>query len=320
MPNKSIRKRISTLIRELWFKTTMFFRFHWAPAFLIALLTAMVGYWALYLFPSVDHQSAQLALNTEVESLATLLGITLVGVTILWSQATGEEARLRELRPKYYELLRTGGNPNHTGAPVIEVLRADYLKKIRARTLPRKVFQYNHPKYRTHRDLFIDLCRLSEVVHEYCGMGKIFETLENDLRSLRVSEDDITDKILVTWYDLKSDASEVLGLVNDILTPGNATVYFELEGGQELADKIWDLTLLQHVETSLVRIARFKTFRSVWFRFGFGIYVLAIVAGLLTIAANGVANWRALFTISMIFGLASVVFTICFVHVLLRSE
>lgn len=170
---------------------------------------------------------------TEVESLATLLGIMLVGVTILWSQATGEEARLREVRPKYYELLRTGGNPAHTGSPVIERLRLDYLRKIKARSLPRQVFQYEHPKYRTHRDLFMDICRLSELVHEYCGMEKIFEILESDLKSLRFPEGEITDKVLVTWYDLKSDASEFLELVNEILTPGNATVYFELEGGQD---------------------------------------------------------------------------------------
>lgn len=116
--------------------------------------------WARYLLPRADYQSAQWALSTEVESLATLLGIMLVGVTILWSQATGEEARLRELQPKYYELLRTGGNPAHNGPPVIEQLRLDYLKKIKARSLPRQVFQYEHPKYHKHRDLFVDMCRM----------------------------------------------------------------------------------------------------------------------------------------------------------------
>jgi hypothetical protein len=321
MSRKSFSKKISARVRELWFNVTLFFRFHWFPLFLIALVSGIAGYWTHYLLPSVNYQSAQWAVSTEVESLATLLGITLVGVTILWSQATGEEARLRELRPKYYELLRTGGNPNHTGIPVIEKLRVDYLKKIRARTLPRQVFQYEHSKYHTHRDLFVDICRLSEVVHEYCGMGKIFETLESDLKGLRFPGDEITDKILVTWYDLKSDASQVLGLVNDIISPGNATVYFELEGGQELADKIWDLTLLQHTETSLDRVARFKQFRSVWFRLGFGIYVVAIVTGLLAVSATTrEINWQPLFIGSMILGFASIVFTICFVHALVRSN
>jgi hypothetical protein len=242
-------------------------------------------------------------------------------VTVLWSQAAGEEARLRELLPKYYELLRTGGNAGHDGPPAVETLRLDYLDKIKRRSLPRTVFPYKHEKYRKHKDLFIDICRVSELVHEHYGLGKIFEKLEDDLKSLRLSEEQITDKVLVTWYDLKSDPLEFLGLVTDIFHPGNNTLYFELEGGGEFVDKVWDLTLLQHTEPSLQRVKRFRQFRSIWFRTGFSVYVLAIVTGLAALSSTtSVSTWRPLFVVSMILGFGAVAFTIMFVHALLRSD
>lgn len=285
------------------------------------LVAGITAYWSRYLLPRVDYQSAQWAISTEVQSLAALLGIMLVGVTILWSQAAGEEARLIGLLPKYYELLRTGGHPAHKGPPVVERLRLDYLGKIKARSLPQEVFPYKHSKYREHRDLFLDLCRLSELVHEYYGIRGIRNSVENDLKEVGFGEDEIVDRVLVRWYDLKSDTVEFLELVTDIFHAANSTFYLQIESGTNLVDRIWEFTLLQHTEVSLKRIEQFRKFRGIWFRLGFGVYMLAIVLGLATASViTGLDSWRPLFVASLLLGLAAVLFTIVFVHVLLRSE
>jgi len=321
VPRTSLTKRFKDFLGERWFRMGLFFRFHWWVALLVLLVGGVWAFWWRGILPYADYQSAQWALSTEVQSLAALLGIILVGVTILWSQAAGEEGRLRELQPKYYELLRSGGDSSHVSPTVIEELRMDYLKKIKERSLPREVFPYKHGKYHKHKDLFVDVCRVSELVNEYFGLGKLFDTIETDLKSLRFSQDQVTDKVLVTWYDLKSDSREFLELVTDIFHPGNNTVYFELAGGQNLVDRIWDLTLLQHTETALARSKRFNYFRTVWFRLGFALYVLAITIGLLALSGTTSKTvWRPPFAAAITLGLSAVIFTILFVHILLRSE
>jgi hypothetical protein len=147
------------------------------------------------------------------------------------------------------------------------------------------------------------------------------DTIERDLKELGFTETEITDGVFVRLYDLKSSSLEFLELVTDIFHPGNNTLYFELDGGRSLADRIWDLTLLQHTETSLNRVKQFRQFRSVWFRLGFGVYVLAIVTGLTAVSATTkLSMWRPLFIASLLLGLTAVVFTVIFVHGLVRSE
>src|SRR5579872_5203875 len=102
---KSPSKRLRQRTADVWLKIRLFFRFHCFALGLILLITAVGSYWATRLFPHTDFQSAQWALSTEVQSLAALLALMLAAVTFLWSQAAGEETRLRDLQPKYYELL-----------------------------------------------------------------------------------------------------------------------------------------------------------------------------------------------------------------------
>jgi hypothetical protein len=182
MPKQSLPKRLQSFFQDRWFKLKLLVRFHWPALFLIILIVSIAAYWSRFLLPRADYQSAQLTMSTEVQSLAALLGIMLVGVTILWSQATGEEARLMELQPKYYELLR-GSDPAHNSPPAIERLRLDYLKKIKGHSLPRQVFPYKHPKYPRHRDLFLDICRLSDLVHDTAAWDRRWTRLKETSRS-----------------------------------------------------------------------------------------------------------------------------------------
>jgi hypothetical protein len=321
MPKKSLRRRLQSFVQDRWSDATLFFRFHW-PAILIISVLALVGaYWVARLSPRTDVGAAQWALSTEVQSLAALLGIMLVGITVLWSQAAGEETKLASLVPKYYELLKNGGDPVYVGPPVIEVLRKEYLEKIRTRKLPRTVFPYKHDKYRSHRDLFVDMCRLSELVHEYFGLQDISDNVESDLKSLRFSEEEITEKILVEWYSLKSDAAGLVELITDFLHPGCTTIYNELEQGDKFIDKIWDLTLTERAETSVSRVKTFKMFRGIWFRIGFGTYVVAIAIGLAALSGTTVNSpWKPMFVVSIALGFLAIAFTVVFVHKLLRSE
>jgi hypothetical protein len=306
-------------VRNKWFNTTLFFRFNWPPLLLTALLGLLVAYWWRYLLPNADLQSTQWTLSAEVQGLAALLGIILVGVTILWSQAMSEEARLRELQHIYYELLRTGGKEKHVGMPFIEALRRNYLAGIKARALPRDVFPYEHRKYQTHRDLFMDICRLSQVVFEHYGLPSNSEEIQNDLKGLAFSENEITDKVLVAWYDLKSDAAEFLELVTDIFHPGKTTLY-ELEGGGDFGMKVWDETLKQNTETSLERLKRFHRFRSIWFRSGLAVYVLAIATGLIALSATSATLWRPWLIAAMLLGFLALGFTVVFFHQLVRAK
>jgi len=305
--------------RDKWFNTALFFRFNWPPILLITLLGLLVAYWWRYLLPSTDLQATQWTLSAEVQGLAALLGIILVGVTILWSQATSEEGRLREVQHIYYELLRTGGNRKHAGIPFIETLRRNYLDRIKARTLARNVFPYEHRKYRTHRDLFLDICRLSEVVFERYGLPSNSQEIQSDLEGLRFSENEITDKVLVPWYDLKSDAAEFLELVTDIFNPANTTLD-DLEGGGDFGMKVWDETLRQSTETSLERLKRFHRFRGIWFRCALAVYVLAIATGLIGLSATNATVWRPWLIAAMVLGFLALGLTVAFFHQLLRAK
>jgi len=312
-------KGFGKTLRDRWFNTTLFFRFNWPPLLLIALLGLLVTYWWRYLLPIADLQSTQWTLSAEVQGLAALLGIILVGVTILWSQAMSEESRLRELQHMYYELLRTGGDQKHAGMPFIEALRQSYLKRIKERALPRHVFPYEHHKYQTHRDLFVDICRLSQVVFEHYGLASNSHEIEKDLEGLRFSENEITDKIHVPWYDLKSDAAEFLELVTDIFNPANTTLD-ELEGGSGFGMKVWDETLKQNTETSLDRLKRFHRFRSIWLRSGLAVYVLAIAASLIALSATNPTQWRPWLITAMLLGFLALAFTVVFFHQLVRAK
>jgi hypothetical protein len=312
-------KRFRKIVGEKWFSVTLFFRFNWLPLLLIASLVLLVAYWWRYLLPSTDLQAAQWSLSAEVQGLAALLGIILVGVTILWSQAMSEETRLRELQQIYYELLRTGGNQKHLGAPFIELLRRNYLKAIEGRTLPRAVFPYEHRKYQRHRDLFLDICRLSQVVFEHYGLPSNSQEIQNDLGGLGFSENEITYKVLVTLYDLKSDAAEFLELVTDIFNPANTTLN-ELEGGGDFGMKVWDETLKQATETSLGRLKRFHRFRGIWFRFAFALYVLAIATGLIALSATDAMPWRPWLIGATVLGFLALGITVVFFHQLLRAK
>jgi hypothetical protein len=316
------RKTVNALVKklkEVWFDITIFFRVHWTVVLLIGLLTLIVAYWVRSVLPRTGQQAAQTLLSTEVQSLATLLGIMLVGIAVLWSQAMSEEGRLLEIRPKYYELLRHGLDRKREGTPFIEELRREYLRRIKERKVPRKVFPYDHPTYKTHKDLFLDISRLSDVLHDYYGLTGVSEHAESDLRGLGFSEEEFTDRVLVTWYDLKNDPTEFLELVTDIFNPANTTLY-ELDAG-DFAERVWDVTLNLRTETSLERLKNFKQFRSVWFRIGFGVYVLAIVSGLLAISSTSSdLIWRPWLACSLFLGFIAVVFTVLLVHRLLRSQ
>ena len=72
----------------------------------------------------------------------------------------------------------------------------------------------------------------------------------------------------------------------------------------DFAERVWDETLNLRAETSLERLERFKQFRSVWFRTGFAVYILAMVSGLLAISSKssgrGMASLANLFLVTRI--------------------
>jgi hypothetical protein len=230
-----------------------------------------------------------------------------------------EESRLLELRPKYYELLQHGLEKKRKGTPFIEELRTEYLRRIKERKLPRTVFPYDHPKYKTHKDLFIDICRLSDIVHDYFGLPTTNEHFESDLKDLGFSPEQVIDRVVIPWYEMKEKPADFLELVTDIFHPGNTTLY-ELGVG-DFAERVWYETLNLRTETSIERLKRFEQFRSVWFRAGFAVYILAIVSGLLAISStsNGVTS-RPWLACSLLLGFLAIVFTVLLVHRLLRSE
>jgi hypothetical protein len=306
-------------LRDAWSACSIFVRHHWTATVLSAILAAIAWYGAHAVIPRTSSQAASALLSTEVQSLATLLGIMLVGIAILSSQATSEESRLVQLRPKYFELLRGGLEKKSDGMPFIEDLRKHYLKRIKERQLPEKVFPYDHPKYKTHKDLFLDICRLSQIVCENYGDENVGRQIEIDLAGLGYSQEEIIDRVVVMWYDLKNYPAKFLELVTDIFHPGNSTLY-ELNAG-EFAERMWDETLNLRTETSIERLKNFEQFRSVWFRAGFGVYVLAIVTGLLSISSTSIENtWRPWLTASLVLGFLAIVFTVLLVHHLLRAE
>jgi hypothetical protein len=203
--------------------------------------------------------------------------------------------------------------------PFIEVLRRDYLKAIKEHALPRDVFAYKHRKYKTHRDLFLDICCLTQVVFEHYSLPSNSEEIQSDLDGLRFSEKEITHRLFVASYDLKSDLAEFLELVTDIFNPANMTLY-ELEGGGDFGMKVWDETVTQNTQTSLERLKRFHRFRTIWFRSGLSVYVLAIATGLVALSATNATLWRPWLIAAMVLGFLALGFTVVFFHHLVRAK
>ena len=136
---------------------------------------------------------------------------------------------------------------------------------------------------------------------------------------LGFSSEQIIDLFVVPSYEIKDNPAEFLEITTDIFNPANTTLY-ELEAG-DFSEKVWDETLNLRTETSLERLKRFKQFRSVWFRAGFAVYVMAIVSGILAISATSSdTTWYSWFTSALLLGFIAIVFTILLVHRFLRSE
>jgi len=119
------------------------------------------------------------------QSVAALIGLIIVGITLLWSQVITEEVNLRNLEKKYSSFLMTMREehwPISEDGAIIVQLRRDYFKKIKERSLPDEIYLYEHSKYKKHTYVFLDICSLIEFVSSYLDVERgvwMEETIED---------------------------------------------------------------------------------------------------------------------------------------------
>lgn len=249
---------------------------------IIATLCLLFVVWFFLLFPYSDLNAARWTLSALVQSVAALVGLMIVAITFLWTQAITEENNLRRLKDKYMCILMSMRDTRDHWFPkvsFIEQLRQDYFEKIKSNSLPDEIFPYKHKNYKNHKDLFLEICALAVLGQSYFNVDTETHKQQVDAHVQDLSLDD--ECISVTWRSLimKANVIDFFFVLYDIFNPANL-VLDKLNQGRTLSDKIWNELINDNIDLGLERIRRFRRFKGTLFKMNIFAFIFTMVVGL----------------------------------------
>jgi len=268
-----------------------FFSNYW----ILLILGVLFILWILYGLPNSDLDSAHWTLSALAQSVAALFGLIIVVISFLWSQAAPAEQNLRKLKDKYVWLL-INMDVEQRGIPeqgtIIEQLRKDYFSEIKSKYRAGGTFPFKHRRYKSDKDLFLEICSLSELVDSFLHKGKCSnrEVIDANLQELGWAEEG--DLCYLRSLELMGKVVTFFETIYGIFAPTNLVLY-ELLHGWDLPEKLRTEFLSDNIEFRLEKITRFQTFIGTFSKINMFAFVLTIVVSILLLSSMSKSNFTA---------------------------
>lgn len=309
--------------RAMKSKIHFLFSNYWISILIIGILAVLFIIWLSNFLPYSDIDAARWTLSALTQSVAALVGLIIVSITLLWSQAITEENNLRKMKKKYLWILMnmyTEPAPMPEKGPIIEQLRRDYFEKIKSESLFGKVFPYKHKKYKDHIDLFLEICALTEFFYSYSdvGGGTRQPQIDTELKVLSLANK--STMVYMRSLILKGHVVEFFDVLYNIFTPANLALD-ELKHGRALSNKIWHHFLNDNIDLGLERIRRFRRFKGIFFKINIFAFILTLAVGLLVLSSLSDLNFTPYALLPpMTLGLISIALLTITLNRLLHSD
>lgn len=285
----------------------MFARF-FSKYWIFLILGILFVLWFIFGLPNSDLNSARWTLSALVQSIAALVGLIIVSITFLWTQAITEEANLRRLKDKYMCILMYMHDKRCIGLEVsfIEQLRQDYFEKIKSNSLPDEIFPQKHNSHKNHKDLFLEICSLAELAQSYFNIDKEThkQRVDTDLKAINLSQK--STSVYKRSLIMKGNVVDFFLVLYDIFTPDNLTLG-KLNQGRTISDKVWNELMNDNIDLGLERIRRFRKFKGTFFKINIFAFILCLVVGLLVLSSLSDSHFTpSLLLLPMILGIISI--------------
>jgi hypothetical protein len=266
--------------RPYWLRL-WWYQHNWPNVLLACALSLGFVVWLVVGLPQSDSQSARWALSATAQSMAALVGLMFVGLTILWNAAETARTRLRGLAHNYFVMLKQPvWKP---GIPVIEALRRQYTGMVTSGECPpeEEPSYYRH-EYRTHLELLADICVLSAAVADYHKLPVNTRRLAYKMRRLGwtgADEEWMWGEIVMCRME-PDRFMRKLAAVFDLANFGMELIPIGRQLQADMIDQCWR----DQVDDSVERLKLFDTITGwpLWLVFTLALF--AIVASLLTVA------------------------------------